>query len=144
MTVKHATFTIERTYPASPEKVWNAWSDPEKKAKWFAGPHETSDHELDFRIGGREHVSGKAEDTLHRYEAVYQDIVPNERIVTTYQMYQDETRTSVSVATVEIEPDGEGTRLTYTEQGAFFDDLDRVEWREQGTNTLFDQLGRQF
>jgi len=143
MTVKHASFTLERTYPVSPEKVWAAWSDPAKKAKWFSG-NESSTHDLDFSVGGKENAAGTYDTTVHRYEAVYQDIVPSERIVTTYQMYQNDTRTSVSVATVEFEAAGEGTRLVYTEQGAFFDEMDRLEWREQGTNDLLDQLAKLF
>jgi uncharacterized protein YndB with AHSA1/START domain len=33
--VTHATFTIERTYGASPERVFRTLADPEAKAKWF-------------------------------------------------------------------------------------------------------------
>ena len=35
----HSTFVIERTYPASPERVFAAWSDQAAKAQWF-GPGE--------------------------------------------------------------------------------------------------------
>jgi uncharacterized protein YndB with AHSA1/START domain len=35
--VTHATFSIERTYGAPPERVFRAFADPEAKAKWFAG-----------------------------------------------------------------------------------------------------------
>ena len=50
----HATFTIERHFPSSREKVFRAYSDPKSKAKWFVGPEdwERSDHKLDFREGG--------------------------------------------------------------------------------------------
>ena len=37
MTVTHATFTLERVYPAPPQRVFAAWSDPAAKARWFAG-----------------------------------------------------------------------------------------------------------
>jgi uncharacterized protein YndB with AHSA1/START domain len=52
-----------------------------------------------------------------RNETVYQDIVPDRRIVFAYSMAVDDKRISVSLATVEIGPSGEGTRLVYTEQG---------------------------
>ena len=142
--VTHATFVVERTYDAAPARVFTAWADQKTKAQWFVGPDEwgSSDHELDFRVGGREHVSGGPQGgPVHTYEARYQDIVPNERIVTTYEMYQDEARTSVSVATVEFLPAGDGTRLVLTEQGVFLDGLDNVESREQGTAGLLDMLG---
>src|SRR5919199_2605786 len=142
--VTHATFVVERTYDAAPARVFTAWADQKAKAQWFVGPDEweSSDHELDFRVGGRERVSGGPQvGPVHTYEARYQDIVPNERIVTTYEMYQDEARTSVSVATVEFLPAGDGTRLVLTEQGVFLDGLDNVESREQGTAGLLDMLG---
>jgi uncharacterized protein YndB with AHSA1/START domain len=56
-------------------------------------------------------------------------------------MYMDETRISVSLATVEFEPEGAGTRLVYTEQGAFLDGYDAPAGREQGTRDLLDALG---
>jgi uncharacterized protein YndB with AHSA1/START domain len=137
--VTHSTFAIERTYEASPARVFAAWSDPEAKARWFGG----SDFELDFRIGGRElNRGGPDGGPVFTYDALYQDIVPDERIVYTYDMLMDDTRISVSVATVEFEPSGDGTRLTFTEQGAFLDGHDTPEQREHGTGSLLDALGR--
>jgi uncharacterized protein YndB with AHSA1/START domain len=142
---KHATFTIERTYAASPAKVFDAWANPVSKAKWFVGPGEwvRSPHKLDFRVGGRESVAGGPQGgQVHRFDAAYHDIVPNERIVTTYDMYMDDTRISVSLATVELTPAGTGTRLVYTEQGVFLDGYDDAGSREKGTRDLLDNLER--
>jgi uncharacterized protein YndB with AHSA1/START domain len=141
--VTHATFAIERTYDASPSRVFAAWADPAAKARWFVGPDEftNSGLELDFRVGGRERVAGGEKGgPVHSYDATYRDIVPDERIVYTYDMYMDETRTSVSVATVEFKPEGEGTRLVFTEQGAFLDGHDNAAERERGTRGLLDNL----
>jgi uncharacterized protein YndB with AHSA1/START domain len=69
--------------------------------------------------------------------------VPNERIISTYEMHLDETRISVSLATVELSPAGKGTRLVYTEQGAFLDGFDDVAGREHGTGKLLDALGQE-
>jgi uncharacterized protein YndB with AHSA1/START domain len=54
--VTHATFVVERTYDASPARVFAAWAEPAAKARWFAGPDEwgPGEHELDFRVGGWE------------------------------------------------------------------------------------------
>ena len=142
--VTHATFTIERTYDAAPARVFAAYADPAAKARWFVGPDdwESSDHELDFRVGGREHVSGGPKGgPIHTYDAIYQDIVPDERIVSTYEMHMDDIRISVSLATTHFTPDGGGTRLIYTEQGAFLDGHDQPAYRERGTNDLLDALG---
>src|SRR2546428_13627064 len=141
--VTHATFVIERTYEASPRRVFGAWSDPIAKRRWFSGPEEWQQgpHELDFRVGGRERATGGPKGgPIHIYEALYWDIVPNERIVSTYDMHMDKTRTSVSLATVEFKAEGSGTRLVYTEHGAFLDGHDNPAQREQGTRDLLEAL----
>jgi uncharacterized protein YndB with AHSA1/START domain len=143
-TVTHATFVLERTYDTSPARVFAAWSDPAAKARWFAESEgwERSVFELDFRVGGRELYRGRPKGGAPiTYEASYQDIVTGERIVYAYAMHVDETRISVSLATVEISPAGNGTRLTFTEQGAFFDGHEVPAQREQGMGTLLDALG---
>jgi uncharacterized protein YndB with AHSA1/START domain len=139
--VTHATFAVERTYDASPARVFAAWADPEAKARWFGS--DADEYELDFQIGGAELNRGTMEGNTYTYEARYRDIVPDERLVYAYDMYLDETRISVSLGTVELKPDGDGTRLTYTEQGAFLDGLDSPEQRQQGTGGLLDALGEE-
>jgi len=139
---QHATFVIERSYEAQPARVWRAWADPEQKRRWF-GPRELArpDYELDFRVGGGERMTVHTPDgTPYTFDARYQDIVEGERFVHTYSMYRGEQRISVSVATVELEPDGAGTKLTLTEQGVFLDGLDTAEEREHGTRELLDAL----
>jgi uncharacterized protein YndB with AHSA1/START domain len=147
---EHATFAIERTYNAPPARVWRAWADPQQKQQWF-GPRELKkpDHELDFRVGGRERMTVRTpEGALYTFSSLYQDIVEGERFVHTYEMYRDEQRISVSVATVELAPasspqgDGAGTKLTLTEQGVFLDGLDTPAEREHGTRELLDTLAQ--
>ena len=42
---------------------------------------------------------------MHTYQARYEDIVQDqEDRITTYEMYMDDVRSSVSIATVELEP----------------------------------------
>ncbi|MDB5490008.1 MAG: putative glutathione S-transferase-related transrane protein [Reyranella sp.] len=140
---EHATFTIERRFPAAPERVFHAYSDPRAKARWFVGPEEweASDHKLDFKVGGRESVSGGPPGgPVHHFNGLYQDIVPNERIVMSYEMHMGETRISVSLGTTEFKPDGTGTKLVYTEQIVFLDGYDQRSTREEGTRELFDNL----
>jgi uncharacterized protein YndB with AHSA1/START domain len=141
--VTHATFNIERTYDASPARVFAAWADPSIKSRWFRGPDEwpPGEAEMDFRVGGHERTAGGPKSgPVFTYDARYQDIVPDERIVLTYEMRMDETRMSVSLATVEFTPAGAGTRLVYTEQGAFLDGHDSPADRERGTVGLLDAL----
>jgi uncharacterized protein YndB with AHSA1/START domain len=144
MSVTHSTFSLERTYDASPARVFAAFADPEQKAQWFAGPEEWEQpvFEFDFRVGGREMNSGGPKGgPVHHFAALYYDIVPDERIVYSYEMHLDDKRISVSLATIELTPAAEGTRLTLTEQGAYLDDFDDPKLRETGTRDLLEALG---
>jgi len=142
--VTHATFVIERTYPVPPARVFAAFADPTIKSRWFRGPNEwgVSAYELDFRVGGREINRGGPEGgPIHSYEARYLDIVQDERIIHSYDMHMDATRISVSLATTEFKPEGTGTRLIFTEQGAFLDVYDDPTGREFGSRMILDRLG---
>jgi uncharacterized protein YndB with AHSA1/START domain len=137
--VEHAAFVVERIYDASPGRVFAAWSDPRAKARWFDGSE--GEFELDFRVGGWERGRGTAPDGReYTFRALYQDILAGRRIVYTYDMLLDGTRISVSVATAEFQPESDGTRLVYTEQGAFLDGHVMPAGREQGMGRLLDSL----
>jgi uncharacterized protein YndB with AHSA1/START domain len=142
-TVAHDTFVIERTYNAPVAQVFRAWADPILKARWFAGSAEAlgAGYELDFRVGGREaNRGGPPGGPVYTYESQFRDIVPEQRIVYTYEMHADETRISVSVATVEFRSHDATTQLVLTEQGVFLDGHDTVTQREEGTRSLLDSL----
>lgn len=136
--VKHGTFVVERTYAASPERVYHAWADPIVKAKWFSEPEI-----FDFQVGGREYSSGgPPEGPVFTFDAYYQELVPEQRIVYTYTLNSGSTRISVSITTIELIKVEDGTKLIFTEQGAFFDGHDTLEIREHGTNIMLDALGK--
>ncbi len=138
--VKHSTFTLERSYSAPPAAVFAAWSDRDTKARWFAA--EDGRYSLDFRVGGTEAVhGGDGVDLVAR--SAYHDIVADERIVYTTALFTDEVLSTVSLTTVLLARDGDGTRLVLTEQGTFLDDQEQPGWREQGTGDWLDALGRQ-
>jgi uncharacterized protein YndB with AHSA1/START domain len=131
----HATFVIERSYPAPIEAVWHALSDNDARDQWFSAGAA-------FRVGGH----GTEEGQWHggprsRFHSTYTDIVDLERIVFTYDMWIDGRHLSTSLTTIALESDGDQTRLTYTEQGVHFDGLDTVEGREEGSRGLLGQLG---
>ncbi len=144
--VVHSTFSIERTYPAPPARVFAAFSNQETKRRWFAEGEgwEVDEFTMDFRVGGREIARFRFKGGAPMgNDTVYLDIVPDQRIVLAYTMTVGDTRISVSLATVEIAPAGDGTRLVYTEQGAFFDGADKLERRAAGTRELFEKLGEE-
>ncbi len=144
--VVHADFTIERRYGASPARVFAAFADPVAKRRWSACHDEDGlgEHSLDFREGGHETMRGApAPEGVYAMRAVYHEIVPEQRIVYSYEMLRDEIRLSVSLATIELHAEGAATRLVFTEQAAFLDGHDRPEAREQGTGIGFDRLAEE-
>ena len=109
--VRHATFVIERNFGAPP--VFNAFAVRAAKDRWFQGPEggEKGERQFDVRVGGRERTSGCPKGgPASAFNVCYQDIMPNECIVYTYDMHLDDKRTSVSLTTVELKPAGSGTR----------------------------------
>ena len=155
--VVHGTFSVERTYDAPAPLVFKALSDFEAKRRWFGGDPgqwEELERTLDFRVGGLERVRGRWAAGEHRaerpgarvvscFDAVYHDIVPGQRIVYSYVMHLDELKISVSLATMELKPAGEGrTTLVVTEHGAFLDGYEDAGSREQGTRGLLERIGK--
>ena len=142
-TVAHDTFVIERTYDVPVAQTFRAWADPALKARWFAGSADAlgAGYELDFRIGGHErNRGGPPGGPVYTYDSEFRDIVPDERIVYTYEMYAGDDRISVSVATVLFRPLASTTQLVLTEQGVFLDGHDTSAQREDGTRSLLESL----
>ena len=139
--IAHGTFTVERTYPAAPARVFAAWADPKAKGRWFGDPNNPP-KVFEFKVGGREFSSGTAPGgQSFTFDVRYHDIVPDNRIVYAYEMHLNDQRISVSVATIEFKPKGKGTHMVVTEMGAYLDGLDTIKQREEGTAWLMDQLG---
>ena len=139
--VVHSTFTLDHTYDRPPARVFAAWADPSIKGRWFGGGTDDTpvDFDSDFRVGGTEQIRGD-----DSFVARFHEIIPDERIVFTYDLNFGGPLVSVSLATVQFHPvgDGAGTQLTYTEHGAFFDALDDPELRKNGTGGMLEELGR--
>lgn len=143
--VVHATFHLERVYDGPAARVWTALTDAQAKARWFVGPDgqwELIERRMDVRVNGRERLKGRWQGgVVSTFDALYHDVVPGERLVYAYDMYLDDTKISVSLATLQLKPEGGRTRLVVTEQGAFLDGYDDAGKREHGTGLLLDALG---
>lgn len=145
--VTHHTFTIERTYPSAPEKVFAAFTDPSKKRRWYADGHGVETFEMDFRLGGVDRASfvigeGPVKGSTITSEARYQDIIPNERLVIAYTMRMNGNPMSASQSTFQFVPSEGGTKLILTEQGAYFEPSDGPEMRQVGWTSLMERLGQ--
>ena len=149
-TTTHGSFIIEQRYNASRERVFAAWADPKAKRAWFAEGEgwDIRSYELDFREGGTEKstfrvVSGNnpfPPETTFGNDTVFNEIIPNERIIFTYSMDREGVRFSISLAVVEFSDADKGTRLVFTEHAAFFEGGDGVKMREAGWRELLGKL----
>ena len=146
-TTIHSTFVLERSFSASPERVFDAFADQAKKRRWFfeSTHHELHFHDLDFKVGGKESAAMKfaagpiAGKTITN-DSVYHDIQADRRIVLSYRMCLDGEPFSVSLATLEMLPSAAGTDLTLTHQGVYFEGADGPEMRKGGWEHLLGKL----
>ncbi len=149
--VIHNTFVIERFYPKTPERVFAAFADPAKKRRWFAEGenHGVEEFAMEFCVGGAERVRSRLNagtpfpGVLLLNEGIFQDIVPNARIVTASRMSLGDQRISASLVTIELLPNDTGTRLNCTHQAAFFEGADGPQMREGGWRKLLDRLANE-
>jgi len=149
--VQHASFTITRDYVASPARVFAAFADKGAKMRWFGGIDdgwEVEESRMDFREGGVEYWrGGKVGEFSYANTTIYQDILPDERLIYTYEMKvgaygKPDKRISVSLASIEFQQNGKGTRLVLTEQDIFLDGQDTCAQREEGCRELLNSLAR--
>lgn len=149
--VIHSTFVVERSFPKPPETVFAAFADPAKARRWYAEGegHEVKEFTSDFKVGGTQtlrYVLGPqtpvAGMTINN-QARYQEIRPNRRIVTSTTMDLEDQRILASLVTVEFLPNGSGTDLVLTSQGAFFTSGLTPAMIEAGWRGLLDTLARE-
>jgi uncharacterized protein YndB with AHSA1/START domain len=134
------SLTLTRRFRARPEKVWAAWTDPERLIAWFCTSKAKPGSfraELDVRVGGRYRISFDMESGEHsEVGGVYREVVPNERLVFSWAWHSTPERESL--VTVSIKPDGAGALMVFTHE-QFFDEAARDN-HAKGWNELFAQL----
>jgi uncharacterized protein YndB with AHSA1/START domain len=136
------SLTLKRRFNASPEKVYAAWTEPEKVARWF-GPDAGGivRAEIDVRTGGRFTVVFHTQDgEEHHVSGAYREVVPNEKLVFTWAWRSTPERESL--VTILIAPDGGGSLLTLIHE-QFFDEAAR-DRHELGWTGSLDKLERFF
>ncbi len=144
---QHATFVIERTYPATKDRVYRAFAEPAAKATWFVGPHgkggaSSSAATTSAAAAASRSRAPSATATSPISTRCTTTSCPGERLVYSYGMYLDGKPISVSLSTIVLEESAAGgARLLYTEQIVFLDGYVDDGQRKFGTEGLFDQLG---
>jgi len=134
------SLALNRHYPVAPEKVWRAWTDAEAVKRWWGpGPGEpVSLAELDVRVGGRFRiVFGGPDGKMHECAGVYQEVVPNRKLVFTWH-WPNSTPERISVVTIVFkEVNGETDLLFKHEQ--LFDEKARDD-HKRGWSASLDKL----
>lgn len=135
------SLTLTRRFRARPEKVWAAWTDPEKLIAWFCTAKAKPGSfraKLDVRVGGLYRISFDMADSGEYSEVggVYREVVPNEKLVFTWAWHSTPERESL--VTVSIKPDGAGSLMIFTHE-QFFDEAARDN-HSKGWTELFTQL----
>jgi uncharacterized protein YndB with AHSA1/START domain len=104
------SLTVERVFDATPEELWDAWTDPEQYRKWYhpVPGMELVVHEFDLRAGGRIHVDmplpgGNA----HTTRGIFHAVEPHRRLV-----FGAEDGSELHEVTLAPAPGG--TRMTVT------------------------------
>ncbi|MTI45845.1 uncharacterized protein YndB with AHSA1/START domain [Roseibium hamelinense] len=99
---------VEGYFPASPARVFNAWTDPDAVKQWFGRqPNSLSDAIVDLKVGGR-WCFLKAEDhgTKILFEGEYKVIEPGHRLVFSWShviAYESGKREATPHSLVEVE-----------------------------------------
>jgi uncharacterized protein YndB with AHSA1/START domain len=144
MTETISGLRLERTFRARPERVFDAWTDPELLRRWWAAqPDWTSPAaEVDAREGGRYSLSMQEPDggTVHTVAGEYREVERPKRLVYTWAWQDADADDNETLVTVEFHEEGEATRVVLTHEG--FSNEDSRRNHEHGWNGCLDNLER--
>jgi uncharacterized protein YndB with AHSA1/START domain len=135
------SLALKRRLNAPPAKVFSAWTDPKKIARWFCPLQcEPKLAESDARVGGRYRIVVRSPDgEEHDVSGTFHEVVPNEKLVFSWAWRSTPERESL--VTVELKPDGDGTLLTLTHE-RFFDEAAR-DRHQAGWSPILDRLAQE-
>jgi uncharacterized protein YndB with AHSA1/START domain len=135
------TLRIERTYRAPAEAVFDAWTSEEVIRRWWHTErgYETSEAEVDLRVGGAVRVVMRDPETEAEYGGggLYTEIDRPRRLAFTW-LWDDETRRTL--IEIDFEEDGGATRVSFTHSN--LRDKETARNHEEGWKTCFDNLDR--
>ena len=135
---------MTRTFDATPDRVFAAWTDPEQFGQWF-GPVgvKTVSCEIDARVGGAWGLVGEHDNARMAVSGKYVEIEPPDRLVYTFAWHEKGDfalpRGQESVVTVVFTPVGQRTEMTFTQ--AVFRNEEAVAAHNRGWTDSFDKLG---
>ena len=135
------TLRIERTYRASAQAVFEAWTSEEVIRRWFHAEHdwETTEAEVDLRVGGvvRVVMREPAKDAEYGGGGRYTEIDPPTRLAFTWLWDGNSARQLIEI---DFEETDGITTVRFTHSGLW--DEEAVRSHERGWNNCFDNLDR--
>ena len=144
---------MTRTFDATPDRVFAAWTDPQAFGSWF-GPvgMKTVLCEVDPRVGGVWRLMGEGKNVPGRQTAdfvrptvsgKYLEIEPPTRLVFTFAWHEKDDfaspRGQETIVTLQFKPAGQGTEMAFTQ--AVFKDQLALAAHNRGWTESFDKLG---
>ena len=144
---------MTRTFDATPERVFAAWTDPDQFGQWF-GPvgMKTVRCDIDAKVGGAWQLMGEGENIPGRdnpgrvrptVSGKYLEIEPPGRLVFTWAWHEKDDfaspRGQESIVTIQFKAAGERTEMIFT-QAVFKEEQARAA-HNRGWTESFDKLG---
>ena len=129
---------IRRTFAASPQQVFDAWTDPAQFAVWF-GTKGTlvTDVVMDVRVGGEwAAMMIIGTDSTIAWSGTFVELDPPLRLVLTLQ---DRPGPEHEVCTVELSAVDDGTQMLFTQVGGHMDEAGYARAKE-GWEAFFSDL----
>jgi uncharacterized protein YndB with AHSA1/START domain len=136
------SLVISRTYPASVERVFKAWTDANQLGQWFAPSDDcTTEATVDLRINHeyRIAITHKGGD-VHTVLGTYRVIDPPRKLVYTWRW--EGSPMGDTLVTVDFTPEGDATKVIVTHEK--FADTDTRDRHNEGWNCGLDRLKRLF
>ncbi|WP_163272348.1 SRPBCC family protein [Chelativorans alearense] len=136
------TLTVKRHFDQSPDRVFDAWLDPERARRWLFAT-ESGDMiraEIDGRVGGGFTFTERRDGEDVEHVGEYLTIERPKRLVFTLAV--PKFSPDADTVTIDLTEHGGGTELTLTHQfGA-----SNADWEEptrEGWTMIFDNLAKQ-
>ena len=128
---------LTRLLPASPERVFDAWTDPESVAVWMCdGTTTVASVELDVRVGGQFRVVMRGTESDHVHSGEYREIRRPDRLVFTWT--SSGTEGKETLVTLDFVARGKGTELRLTHE--LLPSQDAADKHQGGWTSIFDKL----
>ena len=116
---------LTHRFAGPPALVWAIWTRPELIRSWFGSSHGFRAHDItvDLRPGGNWSLRNVKGEITEHVSGTYHEADPTHRLVYSYHFQGTDF---FSVISVDLTPDGDGTRLDFLQTG-FPDAQARVE-----------------